>query len=105
MDALNIEIVEVAPDDPRLEPLIASHLTLMRASSPACSVHAMDASDLASGGARMFAVFGPGEALLAIGAIKPVSDDEIELKSMHVAASARDRDVVETLCEVSEDVV
>ena len=91
MDPLTPDIAEVAPDDPRLAGLIDRHLTLMRASSPACSVHAMDADRLAEGGARMFAIFDGGGQGVAMGAVKPMGADEVELKSMHVAAEARGR--------------
>ena len=55
--------VAVKPTDPRLEPLIRTHLELMWASSPACSVHAMDAESLDAGGASLLAIFDDGEAV------------------------------------------
>ncbi|MDJ0639304.1 MAG: GNAT family N-acetyltransferase [Paracoccaceae bacterium] len=87
MDALT-NIREVAPTDPALEPLIARHLEIMYASSPACSVHAMDGERLAEAGVRFFAVFEDGEAV-AMGALKPLSGNAGELKSMHVRADRR----------------
>ncbi|MGI9394997.1 MAG: GNAT family N-acetyltransferase [Boseongicola sp.] len=88
MDALKYEIVEVSPVDPVVLPLISAHLTLMRASSPACSVHAMEPVDLANAGARFFAVIDEGEAV-AIGALKALNDGYGELKSMHVRQDKR----------------
>ena len=87
MDALS-ELREVAPTDPAVLPLIASHLELMRASSPACSIHAMEAGELSEAGARFFAIFERGEAV-AMGALKRLSNDHGELKSMHVRADRR----------------
>lgn len=90
MDTLIPDIVEIDPRDARIAPLIALHLGLMRASSPACSVHAMEAGDLADAGARFFAVF-DGVQPVAMGALKLLSPDHGELKSMHVAEAARGR--------------
>ncbi|MBT8425485.1 MAG: GNAT family N-acetyltransferase [Silicimonas sp.] len=62
----------------------------MRASSPACSVHAMEAADLEERGVRFFALLDDGEAV-AIGALKAISDHHGELKSMHVRQDRRGR--------------
>lgn len=80
--------VEVSPDDPRLRPLFEAHLTLMRSWSPACSVHAMEADELADTDARFFAVL-EGDDAIAMGAIKRISGAHGELKSMHVRADRR----------------
>ena len=88
MDALTPDIIEIAPTDPRVAGLIEAHLTLMRASSPACSVHAMEASDLAEAGARFFAVF-DGDEAIAMGALKALTGPKGEIKSMHVRADKR----------------
>jgi putative acetyltransferase len=82
------DIREVAPDDPAIAPLIARHLELMYASSPACSVHAMDAGRLAEAGVRFFAAFAGSEAI-AMGALKALSGGGGELKSMHVRSDRR----------------
>lgn len=80
--------VEVRPTDPRVLPLIERHLTLMRASSPACSVHAMEAADLDEARVRFFAVF-EGDEAVAMGALKVINADHGELKSMHVREDRR----------------
>ncbi len=90
MDPLTPQIEEVEPTDARLGPLFERHLRLMRASSPACSVHAMDADRLAEADVRFFAIFEAGQAV-AMGALKPISADHGELKSMHVVEEARGR--------------
>ena len=86
----------VKPTDPRVLPLIATHLELMRASSPACSVRAMEAADLDEAGARFFAVFEAGEAV-AIGALKSVGEGHGELKSMHVRRDKRGQGLADAI--------
>ncbi len=82
------EVREVAPSDPALLPLIERHLELMYASSPACSVHAMDAGRLAEAGVRFFAILDGREAV-AMGALKSLAGSDGEVKSMHVRADHR----------------
>ena len=88
MDALNTEIREVSPDDPAIAPIIARHLEIMYASSPACSVHAMTAEALGGKTVSLFATF-DGDRAVAIGALKRLSSGHGELKSMHVVQEAR----------------
>ena len=68
MDALDADIREVAASDSAILPLIERHLILMYASSPACSVLALDAARLSEPGVRFFAVF-DGEEAVAMGAL------------------------------------
>ncbi len=94
MDALSAEPVEIASDDPRLGALIEGHLAFCRRTSPACSVHALDAGRLAGAGARVFAVFDTGGAAgtgaaVAMGAVVGIAPGHFEIKSMHVAEAAR----------------
>lgn len=88
--------VEVRATDARVLPLIATHLDLMRASSPACSVHAMEAADLDGAGVRFFAVF-DGDAAVAIGALKTISGGHGELKSMHVRDDRRGQGLADAI--------
>ena len=90
MDPLTFEVSEVDPGASAVRALIETHLDLMRASSPACSRHAMDAESLRAAGARFFAIF-DGETAVAIGAIKRIAPGHGELKSMHVRQSMRGR--------------
>ena len=96
MDPLTPDIRRVDPTDPSLEFLIDRHLTLMRASSPACSVHAMEADDLAEAGAVFLAAF-EGATPVATGALKTLSGDLGELKSMHVIARCRGSGLADAL--------
>ena len=102
MDALNAVAVPCEPTDPRILPLIEAHLTLMYASSPACSVHAMDASALEDAGANFVAVF-DGDRAVAMGALKDHGSGLGELKSMHVAADVRGAGLADTVFEALLD--
>lgn len=96
MDALNAVAVPCDPTDPRIQPLIEAHLTLMYASSPACSVHAMDASALEDAGADFVAIFN-GDRAVAMGALKDHGGGLGELKSMHVASDVRGAGLADTI--------
>lgn len=87
--------IAVSPTDERILPLIETHLTLMRASSPACSVHAMEADELEDG-ASFFAIF-EGDYPVAMGALKPVEPGHGELKSMHVREIYRGKGLAEVM--------
>lgn len=90
------EPTQISPDDPAMAHLLQRHLELMWASSPACSVHAMDAQALAASDAQFFAVFEQGVAI-AMGALKPLSDGNGELKSMHVHLDHRGKGLADTM--------
>lgn len=98
MDALTTEIRAVRPDDPALAPLIEGHLALMRASSPACSVHAMDTEALIAAGVAFFALYEAGIPM-AFGALKAIAPDHAEIKSMHVVREARGRGLARRLLD------
>ena len=83
-----VEIRVADPRDPAMAGLIERHLTLMYASSPACSVHAMAADALAEPGILFLAAY-DGDQAIAMGALKPLSGNEGELKSMHVIQERR----------------
>lgn len=90
MDALTLSFREVDPEDPAIAPVIARHLKLMYASSPACSVHAMTPKALGGADVTLYAAF-EGDMPVAIGALKAISPGHGELKSMHVVTEARGR--------------
>ncbi len=91
-----LDLRELDPRAPELADLINRHLTLMLASSPACSVHAMDANRLAEAGVRFFALF-EGEQAVAMGALKRIDASHGEIKSMHVTEGARGRGLAGTI--------
>ena len=96
MDTLTSDIRAVRPDDPVLAPLITRHLTLMHASSPACSIHAMEATDMVEANVQFFAAFHENEPI-AMGALKRMSDDHGELKSMHVVEERRGKGLADAI--------
>ncbi len=96
MDTLTHDIRQIAPTDPAVRPLIDTHLELMWASSPACSVHAMRAEDMAEAGVRFFAAFSGLEAV-AMGALKTLSGTGGEIKSMHVSEGWRGRGLADQM--------
>lgn len=80
--------IEIRPGDPRVQPLVMAHLELMRASSPSCSVHAMEPEDLEEAGVRFFAIL-DADAAVAIGGLRTVDKTHGEVKSMHVRHDRR----------------
>lgn len=88
MDALRIEIKRADPTHPEFEDLFERHLTLMRASSPACSVHAKPASGLSGEHVHFFAGF-QGNTPVAMGAVQDLGEGLFEIKSMHVLDTMR----------------
>jgi putative acetyltransferase len=80
-------------DDPRRADVVAlleQHLALMHEQSPPEDVHALDLDGLATPEIAFFSLRADGE-LLAIGALKQLDGDDVEIKSMHTARAARGR--------------
>ena len=98
MDALTYNIRQIAPTDPAVRPLIEAHLELMWASSPACSVHAMQAEEMAEAGVMFYAVFDGAEAV-AMAALKVLSGTGGEIKSMHVREGWRGRGLADQMLQ------
>ena len=78
--------------DPRVIDLLQIHLTSARAETAPGSAHALDLIELQSPNVSFWTVW-EGEVLLGIGALKRLSHDHGEVKSMHTAQSARRRGV------------
>lgn len=72
--------------------LIALHLAGMRAGSPACSVHAMDIDRLRAPDVTFWSLW-EGDALLGCGALKQLTPDHGEIKSMRTDPAALGRGV------------
>lgn len=84
------------PLAPDVRVLLEEHLADMYATSPPESVHALDPHTLAGPGMRFYTVR-DGETLLGCGALKALSTDDGELKSMRTATEARGRGVASFL--------
>lgn len=87
--------VLVAIDDPFAADvlvLLDEHLAEMRATSPPCSVHALEPSGLV-GSHMTFYTARDDQLLLGCGALKDLGNGEGEVKSMRTTAAARGRGV------------
>lgn len=91
----------ISTDDPRRTDVLAlleEHLADMYATSPAESVHALDPDALALPGVTFWTAR-EGELLLGCAALKSLSPDHAELKSMRTATAARRRGVAGRLLD------
>lgn len=87
---VDLHFAPIAPDDPALFELIARHAAESAAHYPSESNHNQDGTALAAQGAMMFAGrIGPGGHVLAMGGYKIFALGQAEVKSMHVADTAR----------------
>lgn len=76
--------------DPRIVALLHTHVTSARAETAPGSAHALDLAGLQSPGVRFWASWDDDE-LLGVGALKQLSPDQGEVKSMHTANTTRRR--------------
>jgi putative acetyltransferase len=79
-------------DDPRVVDLLRVHLTSARAETAPGSAHALDLAGLRSPDISFWTVW-DGETLSGFGALKRLSANHGEVKSMHVAEAARRRGI------------
>jgi putative acetyltransferase len=84
-------VAAVSEHDAQVDALLARHAALMRALSPAESCHVMTAEALVASGATVYALRDATGDVMAVGALKPLGNGGVELKSMHTAAEARSR--------------
>jgi putative acetyltransferase len=91
-----LNIVLGGLDDPRIIALLEAHLAAARATSPPESVHALDLDGLKSPELSFWSVR-DGEAVLGVGALKALSADHGEVKSMYTHETARGRGVGGTM--------
>ena len=96
-----MQIVEGGLDDPRVVALLHTHLRRARAETAPGSAHALDLSGLRSPEVTFWSAW-DGDArdaretrdtVLGVGALKRLSADHGEVKSMHTAEAARRRGV------------
>ena len=85
-----MRIVPADLDDPRVVELLRVHVTRARAETAPESAHALDLAGLKSPEISVWTIWN-GEALLGVGALKRLSQDHGEVKSMHTAEAARRR--------------
>jgi putative acetyltransferase len=87
-----MHIVEGGLDDPRVVELLRTHLIRARAETARGSAHALDLSGLRAPEVTFWSAW-EDEAVVAVGALKRLSADHGEIKSMHTAEAARGRGV------------
>lgn len=78
--------------DPRVVDLLRFHFTTAHAQTAPGSAHALDLEGLQAPGVRFWTLWDDDEPL-GFGALKMLSDDHGEVKSMHTAEAARRRGV------------
>lgn len=87
-----LRIVEGGLDDARVTALLQHHLTRARAETAPGSAHALDLSGLRAAEVTFWSAWDSDE-LVGVGALKRLSADHGEIKSMHTAEIARGRGV------------
>jgi putative acetyltransferase len=87
-----LRIVDGGLDDPRVVALLRLHLTRARAETAPGSAHALDLSGLRAPEVSFWSAWEEGE-LVGVGALKRLSAEHGEIKSMHTAEAARGRGV------------
>jgi putative acetyltransferase len=80
-----IRVIQGDFSDPRVTDLLRIHLTAARAQTAPGSAHALDVAGLQSPEITFWAIW-EDETLLGIGALKRLSADHGEVKSMHRCA-------------------
>jgi len=88
----SMKIADGGLDDPRVQALLAHHFTTARSQTAPGSAHALDLSGLRSPDIQFWSAW-DGDDVIAIGALKRLSDLHGEVKSMHTAEPHRRRGV------------
>jgi putative acetyltransferase len=87
---MTLSITEGGLDDPRVIALLTLHVTRARTVTPPGSSHALDLSGLKQPAITFWSGW-EGETLVAVGALKRMSAEDGEVKSMHTAEALRGR--------------
>jgi putative acetyltransferase len=91
-----MHIIEGGLDDPRVVELLHTHLNRARSETARGSAHALDLSELAAPGVTFWSAW-EGDAVAGIGALRRLSADHGEIKSMHTAEAMRGRGVASAI--------
>ena len=95
---MNISIRRADPSDPRVVSLVERHLMRARAETAPGSAHALDVSELRATEISLWAAWNDG-TLLGVAALKRLSAQHGELKSMYTAEHARRQGVARALLQ------
>ena len=87
-----MRIIEGGLDDARVVALLDVHITRARSETARGSAHALDLTELKAPDVTFWSVW-EGDELVGVGALRPVTPDHGEIKSMHTAEAARGRGV------------
>ena len=87
-----MHIVEGGLDDPRVVALLETHVTRARGETARGSGHALDPSGLRAPDVTFWSAW-EGDTVVGVGALRRLSGDHGEVKSMHTAEAARGRGV------------
>jgi putative acetyltransferase len=91
-----VRITEGGLDDPRVVALLRTHLARARAETAPGSAHALDLSGLRAPDVAFWSAWegdGGAATLVGVAALRALSADHGEVKSMHTAEAARGRGV------------
>lgn len=92
----SFRIVPADLDDARVVALLEHHATTARAATAPGSAHALDLTGLRAADVKLWAAWS-GESLAGVGALKTLSPEHGEIKSMHVAEDFRGHGLGSTL--------
>ena len=87
-----MDIIEGGLDDPRVVALLQTHRIRALNETAQGSGHALDLAGLRATGVTFWSAW-EGDTVIAIGALKALSPDHGEIKSMHTVEAARGRGV------------
>jgi putative acetyltransferase len=90
--AMPMKITEGGLDDPQVQTLLVLHLNAARAETAPGSAHALDLTGLKSPDIRFWSAW-DGDGVIAVGALKRLSESHGEIKSMYTAQSHRRKGV------------
>ena len=88
-----MRIIQGDFSDPRVADLLRIHLTSARAETAPGSAHALDVAGLQSLDISFWTIWDDDESLLGFGALKRLSADHGEVKSMHTVESERGKGI------------
>ncbi|TMJ21810.1 MAG: GNAT family N-acetyltransferase [Alphaproteobacteria bacterium] len=83
-----MRIIEGDLNDRRVIDLLQAHLTSARAQTAPGSAHALDLAGLKSSDISVWTIW-EGDTLVGVGALKRLSANDAEVKSMHTAQAMR----------------
>ena len=87
-----MHIIEGGLDDPRVAALLDTHITRARGETARGSAHALDLSELRAPEVTFWSAW-EGDEVVGVGALRRLSVEHGEIKSMHTAETARGRGV------------